>query len=331
MRISLLLLSTSLALGCATPATESSDRVLAHVERTTPDGKDHYTFEFREVDDGAIATLVGSPLGYPLFESRGCALDDYLAVAADDEIVPIELRRACTPVVDPTPVRVVDLRTGTAFEPPARSASATTGPYCTRSGYDNRYNALLAAAKEVATKTVNTQVCDKICARQGNVCTIWTVDENGDKGTPVGLCEPQTVDEGDSCCVTKPGTKQVQNTACIHDVVGWGSYGAWLDWERNTPYGVSRLQAEVSTCTEGATTVFFWQSKRDEASAWSDTHYVNLYGPSYWMFMLTAPHGSKWGGAKYRVHANGPAAYPMLAGAMMEGIDHDKCPTGLFL
>ena len=335
MRFSFLFLVTTLGLGCATQATDDTERVLAHIERTTADGKDHYTFEFVEAD-GAFATLIGSPLGYPRFEAHGCALDTYLSVAPDDAIVPIELRRECAApgaTLDPAPARVDELRPiGTAFEPPPRLASADTGPYCTKDPYNKRYEALMTAAKQVATQSVHYEVCDLIAVNEIGICTLWSVDSNGEKKSPVGNCDPLSTAPEETCVQTQTAWADVPNHRCDHDVVGWGTYGPWLDWERETTYGVSLLQAEVSSCTPQETFGFYWQIKRGESSAWSGAHYVVLDAPAYWIFQLSSGTvDGDWRGAKYRVHANGLNVFPMMAGTLMEGIHREDCPTGMFL
>lgn len=335
MRFTTCLFATTLAVGCAAPDDDGTEHVLAHIERTTADGKDHYTFEFVEAD-GAIATLIGSPLGYPRFETRGCVLDTYLRVAPDDAIVPVELRRACAvpgSPLDPAPMRVHELRApGTAFEPPPLQSSVTTGPYCGKDGYESRFQALLAAAKQVAKKKVEYEVCDLIYTNDQGGCRVWVAEPNLQLGKFAFACDPFTTPPGSDCWSSHPESTMVPNSACEHSVVSWGTYGPWLDWEQVTPYGVSQLQAEVSSCTPNSTTVFYWQVKRSKTTAWSGTHTVVLGGPAYWIFQLSSgTNDGDWAGAKYLVHANGPGVFPMMAGTLMEGQDHSDCPTGLFL
>jgi hypothetical protein len=187
----------------------------------------------------------------------------------------------------------------------------------------------MAAAKEVAKEKIEYPVCDLYYTNDPTGCRLWSP-----KGEFVGLCDPLEIpDDGPrDCFIWHSESKLVPNPACSHDVVGWGTYGPWLDWESNTPYGVSRLQAEVSSCTPNSTTVFYWQIKRDESHPWSGVHFVNLGGPAYWIFQLTSGTvDGDWSGARYRIHANGPGVFPMMAGAIMEGIDRAECPTGLFL
>ena len=311
--------------GCATePTTAGQARVIADITRPTDDGLASYRFEFVELD-GAIATTIASPVGYPVFDPVGCALDTFLRVAPDTAEVPIELRRACegADVASGPPVRVAELRpTGAALQSQVQSA---TGPYCSGASFDTRLQKIEDAVAFQATEAIGELVCD-VGIFAG--CTLYNLHT----GQFIGLCDPlqgPPIGGPPDCWAWHTEYHNVPNPACDHPIWTGGSYGPWLDWENVTPFDVSRLRFEVSACSND-TTVVYWQMRRSSDDPYSDPKYY-IYNTAVYV-TLTLDAGTSngdWSGARFLLHANGNGVHPMIAGARMKGIDRSDCPIGL--
>ena len=279
----------SICAGCADDTNEP--RVVAEYERPTADQRASYQVKSIEVD-GVIATLVGTPFGYP-------------EAIVDDQ--------------DPTRIEI-----------PA--AASPTTMFCEDRSETDRRMALEHAAASVATHKVEYPHCFEV-ATWTNELDCVVKDDNGNE---LSGCDHAAIMASDPTAASpyclSSGTMTVDepNPHCDHDITSGGS-GSWDDWEGHTATGTSRVQAEFSSCDPLSTTVIFWMQRERVSDSWGGgTNWV-LPGTSYWKVTLDA--GTKSGryrGLQFLFHVNGSGVRPIFAGARMEGISRDECPTQLF-
>ena len=309
----------------------TDEHVLAEFERPTDDGLAHYVFRFVE-DDGAIATLVGTPLGYPAPVDDPCALDTFLKVAPDDAVVPLELRRACGDVGDPSPRRVADLRTpALTFAVKPLTAETGAGPFCTSAAYSARASKMLDAAKTVQPVYDIEWLCDVEARLDLDEETCERIDVSS--GATLGSCDfgafYNQCGEVTPCCAEGHFWKGWRYDLCTHPVTAATTPVTWADWEGNSGYGASKFQAEVSACVPNATTVISWKKRNSINEAWGPNHETIVNGGYWWVLKLdsgTAPDGT-YRGALYVVHATGTDVRPAFVAAIMQGMDRTTCPV----
>lgn len=323
--------ATCALFGCVESAPDrgAQDGLIAELERPTPDGT-AYTFRFSVVD-GVVTKEVFTPAGQLPPVDDECALDTFLRIAPDDAVVPMELRRSCASHDLPAlgaHATVAELRpTGLAFQ-----ISNATGPACTESAYNARYNALVTAASYVPTVNLPTGVsCDAYYFLGGDLsCSVY----NAHTGDFMYLCDPtQIPDDGPPGCwawhtTYTPGP----DPDCAHNISSWGAFSpSWLDWQVSTPTStVSSARFEVSACSSSGQSSASWQARRHTTDAWGTLHVTVWNGVGLYQLSFDSGTSSgNWAGNQYQFKAHGNGVRPMYAGARMRDLDRSECPSHL--
>ncbi|MEO8550490.1 MAG: hypothetical protein ABI678_10965 [Kofleriaceae bacterium] len=313
--------------GCVESDPDSQDGLIAELERPTADGT-AYTFRF-SVTDGVVAKEVFTPAGHSPPVDDECALDTFLRVAADDAVVPMELRRSCATHDLPAlgeHATVAELRpSGLTFQ-----IAAASGPACTESAYNARYNALVTAASYVRTISVQTGFDCYIWYSLGpfGQCIAW--DANG---TTVLCNAAQIPDDGPpGCLVWHDLYSPEPDPDCEHNITSWGAFNpAWADWQVTTPTStVSAARFEVSACGSSDQSAASWQSRRHTTDAWNTLHVTVWNGIGLYQIVLDSGTSSgNWSGNQFQFKTHGTAVRPMFAGARMQGLDRGQCASHL--
>ena len=322
-----------------TPLDEATDTqsILAEITVPTADGAAAYTFTFAEAD-GAIATLVAVPDGYPDPVDDDCPLTTFLRVAPDDAIVPDALRRACPVEGQPLEVgerRVADLRPATLSFEVTPSPAAPLPALCDLAKFNERVSQLQSDAAYIP----QVPVCDFGCilwvgwdelgcnwldAHGGflELCEDtdyqWLVNTYGPTGL---LCQDYGWIEG-SCEMTP-------NHACDHPwfvnphpgaVTSW----AWFQADGKT----TKFRVEVSPCNNTSTMAGYWKTRKDPTAPWGALHLFSHIGASRLVVQLFSgiDGTGRYLGADYYVEVWGISMNIVSANVQMKGLPAATCP-----
>lgn len=311
------------------PEPAVQDGLIGEFEHAAPDGA-AYKFRF-SVIDGVVVKEVFTPAGQPPPVDDECALDTFLRVAPDDAEVPTVLRQSCARH-DVAALRaratVGELRrVGLVLE-----LSNGSGPACTESAYNARYNTLVTAAGYVPTVNLPTGIAPDAYYLLGGdgSCSVYDAHTGAFKY----WCDPtQIPDDG------PPGWWQWHTTYtpgpdpdCAHNISSWGAFSpSWLDWQVSTPTStVASARFEVSACSSAGQSSATWQTRRHTTDAWGTIHATVWSGAG--LYQLSFDSGTtsgNWAGNQYQFQAHGNGVRPMYAGARMRDLDRSECPSHL--
>lgn len=318
-----------------------ADGPIADVRRPTADGRASYRFQFLAAE-GVVATIAETPGGYPepLIPSE-CALDTFLRVAADDALVPDELRRFCGhESAGAGARRVAELRKpgGELELAPAGAARGSLGiaavpSLCTSTGYANRLTDLRAAA------SYRPSVPDCTCnfgAAWNNTGCAW-VDGDGDI---ISQCEPadyffflSQAPAGFYCLPGHTTCEPVPDPACAHT---WQVYddndnGNWSAWQRFSTGADQNTETRVYFAACDASPVTgYWRMREQSTDPWGQQHPFSISGSSTGTVHLSGPvSGGDYVGWDFFVRLDGDNFQVASAWVYMEGRDASDCPMNL--
>jgi hypothetical protein len=320
------------------PAASTLEGPIVEVLRPTADGRAHYRFQFIAAE-GMIAVLSETPYGYPEpVLPQECALDTFLRVAADDDLVPAELRRHCgDPSAEAGPRRTRELRKpGGEFQlqPVTDEPTIAAVPsLCTSSGYASRLDTLRDLAAYRAPKS---QCTCNLGARWNLDGCAW-IDGSGNILQQCSALDHQSflmqAVSGFYCIPGETTCQAVPNPACGHNwtVFDDNNNGNWSAWQRPSVGADlnTRTRVDFASCTSASTTGF-WKMRQQSTNAWGAEHPISVSGLNTATLTLSGPvSGGDYVGWDFFVRLDGASFQVASAWVYMEGIDASTCPMNL--
>jgi hypothetical protein len=313
-------------------------RTLARFDVPTEDGSEHYTFTFSTVDDGALAILIDTPIGYPrpLIDDE-CALDTFLRVAPPDHSVPAELLAECGAepgAEEASPHALVRAGDLALAEHTLRLERSPPTRRCSLSSPQKVAAELEALAEYQAPMPQCEWGCDARvewntfgCPHDPVTCYCKLLDGDGNfisSCNATGAASYYGAAWGNLCVEPTVSCYAVPNPECKPEswVYSDSNYSVW----QRTGTNITRVRVEIENCgsrsTEG-----WWRTRPSSSSPWSSSVAYTGAANADQTLILSAGWDAqdRWRGWDFQIRAESEKLNIASAWVRMTGKDRHAC------